>query len=489
MFDFLKEVDDDLFLRASLIEHSITKPTVYVEIQAFFHTCFKRILYHNNINFNISYNTDIYITDFLKSREFTRFLTNNIGFTDFNLVRELKDTYRNDHEHSKVANYNKQKVEEYLIAVFKLSKGLYEWEKKKILQQSYDHSYFESFFTTKSQSSEEIQKVLENTKKQLSERDLAIEKLTKEYDCLKNKNIVLQHEADKLNELEESISINSQVKTNLEEDVDNLKRLLVEKEKELDDKTKQVAELSKKNEYSRNDILGFTLPPVEPDGDTFYDKAIRAKRNRDYKLALHIYKEQFIKIGEVYDFDLFNAMYKVAFLDRNYKFAKALVLCMLHYEINYFITNWGMGNFDDFNLHTRVKAHLNSNTEYKMRMNDDENNPLRQFPIPIILVGVYSIGLLRNFILADEAINNYDSFTDSYGVFTPFLKAFEELFRDGKSSSTTNSEICNLLELKLRKTSLSYETFNMALAQLNFKEIMNLSVVEIYEIKNFIGEY
>ena len=468
MFEFLLQVDYDLYARTKLVEHSIKVPTVYSEIQAFFHTAFKYIHLNCGLNLGIYGNNPPMII-FLNSQQFNYFLIRQLGFNDMNVVEELKDRYRNIHEHSSVVPYVKADVEKYFHSLFDLAKGIYEYFTGKSLKMKYDVSFFNDLF-------DEIKdlvkvKQLKNELDKVKQKEQEIVKLYEEQ-VLQYNNLINTHEnntnklllyENRIKKLENSFELNKQLQQKLDSKI-----------KEIESLKAQVRELSQKNEYFANQYFSVRLPTTNPTG--FYELAVQEKRAGNFKRALEIYRNRLYDIGLVYDYELLKAIFKSAYLYNRYDLAKACLLCLIHYEMNAFVVALNNPyNMQSNALINTFRNALNSNRFFKERLLEVEDDNLRK----LMGIGVYRPDLVFWYSLITIAESNKNK---------ELVMAFRENIQSNKNSSLEYRKIYNEHYISFEKGINCFDTMSDIIKEVKINEIDNLAVITIYNVKKLIDK-
>lgn len=281
MISLLKKIEEfssDTKNRLDYILEKLNSANIITDLQAYFHTLFKRInqYYENDFNFESSHPA---MSDFLKNYRFNMFLE-KIHFYDIETIR-LIDKSANVHKHSKFIKIENTQLYNYINCLWNLTDSLL----------SYVYSDYESTPFSEDLINSLIHEYFGN--KDNSSNHDSLEKLAQELNKEKN-------------ELEKKNSI-------LEEQVNELNNLISNQE---------------------NTTLHFMgIRRVEGAQFNFYDDAIKEKRNGNFREAIKIYKHQ-IFANNYMDDIIFKSLEKVAFLNSDYELSSLCNIIVMHIALN-----------------------------------------------------------------------------------------------------------------------------------------------------------
>lgn len=445
------ELHDRLLIIHAVLRHQ----TVYVEMQSFLQRFFKNSINGQYALYNVNCTVaNAQLGKYFQSDDFVDYFETEYNI-DFDLVKQL-NYIANEHKHSNIVSYVESDVRNYYRIIYELSA-----------------QYIEKLLNIKvpAFSNAIIDEIIKDT--DLDSLRLQIKTLESEI-------------AEKIAEINNNKG-NEQENNSLRVELDGLSEILKEKENVVAKLEEQVQELSSHNEYENNTLLGFRLSPQDVFSTNFYEKAIKAKRAGDYSYALHIYKEVFFANNCAYDYDLLNAIMKVALLAKKFDLCKAIIYAMMHYEINYFLKNTDKDNstINTMMLMSQIDSAMKNNRFFANRFYED----ISEKKIPFFfIVGSYSVRLATYYFFTLCASDNYIEETDDYGMYTAAVNAYFYLVQHGEFANDRDRECVDDIERSIRKGESLYDLTLEIMSNIQFEEINNLAVVSIYKIKELMEE-
>lgn len=454
----LELLDEELAKRFKLVNICLEYPTVYVEMQSFLQCFFKKTIDGKYKEYGIECELkNAKLGLYLGSDKFISFFKTIYKNLDFDEIKRL-NYIANEHKHNEVIQYNTQEVYTYFSLIYSLCSELI---------------FKELCIKSECCCLDLFNEITSHNSVYYLESELK----------------VLKDEISNLNQKLKSSKTDEEEKKNFFKEVEDLKKVLKIREDKISTLTNEVKELSSKNEYNENTVLGINLGPQNIFSSEFYEKAILAKRNGDYLEALRIYKKVFFANGCVYDYNLLKAIMKVALLAREFKLCKAIIYAFMHYEINSFISLTKNSNDKSLPnvlaLFDQIDMGMKNNRFFANKFKED----LSERHIPLYFaVGAYSYEIARYYYLIKLSEETYIEATQDYGAFTSIIEAFLYFIQHGKPKNEDDAEQIAIIENNIMKTDLLYELMLSIMDGVKHDQLDNLAVISIYGIKELMED-
>lgn len=427
LIEKIEQFSPDTKNRLDYILEKLSSANIITDLQAYFHTLFKRInqYYENDFIFESSHPA---MSDFLKNYRFNMFLE-KIHFYDIETIR-LIDKSANIYKHSKFIKIENNQLYIYVKCLWNLTDSLL----------SYVYSDYEP-----TPFSEDL-----------------INTLIHEY--FGNKDNSTKH------------STNHDSLEKLAQELNKEKNELEKKNSTLEEQVKELSNLISNQENTTLHFMG--IKKVEGAQFNFYDEAIKEKRNGNLREAIKIYKQQILAHNYIDDI-IFKSLEKVAFLNSDYELSSLCNIVVMHITLNKSKRIFEKSNDkmtkQEVDWFIQTTGLLDSLQMFRTKFMDNE---LDKYLTGCLMANetifrfYLSQAMLNNSQIDQEVLNGYKQ-SIQHGQFSNPIQGYKY--------KSFIKRFLNSYEL--------YDVFIEMLDQIRIEDIENLAILSLYPVKSSLNKY